>query len=622
MFKPRLVIGILFLLLLLNALPGISGPSQDSNMLSFVGSALWTKAHDVDIQGKRAYCAFMNGLVILDISDLKNPVRISQLYLGGGLAIEVKETLAFVASGDKGLNIIDVSDPKNPVLRGKLDTEGDARDVAVDGGFAFVADGRAGLAVVDVRNPAIPKMAGAWDSPGELMGIVLREKLAYVADGSAGLQIIDVKNPEKPAPVGSLDTDGTSEGITLSGNYAYIADGSAGLKFIDVSSPSKPRQVASLSASGYAHSVSVDGRYLCAGSLYDGGYQILDVADPAAPAVVSTNIYTTYNEGWGVVLKGNLACVVDYFSGLFFMDVSAPQKPVTAGNFFTPSTIVAAAVQDRYAYAIGELSGLQVVDLSDPPRMDSVGLTSIYFQDDLDVILRGVQGLTVSGRYAYVTDRWSVKIFDVSAPAKPKPVRIFNAPGGAPRAIVVCGNTAYITADNAGLFVIDINNPLSPSVVGSYKMPRFTYGLAVEGDYAYLANSDTGFHILDIRKPAAPALVASLKLDGEPCGVAIRGDFAYVASGPAGLQIIDIGQPAAPKVRGSFPSGDFSSSVVLRGDSAYIADGNAGVLKIAIGNPAAPKLEALFDTPGEALAVALSGPLVLVADSNSLILLK
>jgi hypothetical protein len=612
MFKHKLGIGILSLLLLLGALPGTSG-RPDAETLSFVGSALWTKAHDVDIQGKYAYCAFMNGLVILDISDLNNPVRISKLYLGGGFAIEAKESLAFVASGDKGLNIIDVSDQRNPVLKGKLDTEGDARDVAVDGGFAFVADGQAGLAVVDIRNPAAPKLAATWDSPGESMGLVLRDKLAFIADGSAGLQIVDVKKPEKPAPVGSLDTDGTSEGITLSGNCAFIADGSGGLKFVDVSTPSGPRQLASLTASGYARSVSVDGRYLCAGSLYDGGYQILDVGDPAAPVVISTPKYTMYNEGWGVVLKGNLACVADYFSGLFFVDVSAPQKPVTRGTFFTPSTIIAAAAQDRYAYAVGELSGVQVVDLSDPARADSVGMTTIF---------RGVQGLAVSGRYAYVTDRWSVKIFDVSDAAKPKAVRMWNSPGGAPRTIVIRGHTAYLTADNAGLFVIDITNPLSPSVVGSYKMPRFTYGLAVEGDYAYLANSDTGFHILDIRKPAAPALVASLKLDGEPCGVAVRGDFAYVASGPAGLQIIDIGQPAAPKVRGSFPSGDFSSSVVLSGDSAYVADGNAGVLKIAIGNPAAPKFVACFDTPGEALAVALSGSLVLVADSNSLILLK
>ena len=88
-----------------------------------------------------------------------------------------------------------------------------------------------------------------------------------------------------------------------------------------------------------ARSVSVDGRTLCAGSLYDGGFQILDVVDPAAPVVLSTKKYTMYNEGWGVVLKENLACVVDYFSGLFFMDVSAPQKPVTAGTFFTPSSM-------------------------------------------------------------------------------------------------------------------------------------------------------------------------------------------------------------------------------------------------------------------------------------------
>jgi hypothetical protein len=467
-----------------------------------------------------------------------------------------------------------------------------------------VADGPAGLAVVDVSDPASPKPAGVWDSPGESMGLVLREKLAYVADGSSGLQVVDVEDPTKPSPVGSLDTDGTAEGVALSGSIVYVADGSAGLKFIDCGAPSAPRQVASLTASGYARSVSVDGKYLCAGSLYDGGFQVLDVADPAAPVVVSTNKYTMYNEGWGVVLKGKVACVVDYFSGLFFMDVSAPEKPVTVGTFFTPSSIVATAVEDRYAYAVGELSGVQVVDLSDAARADSVGMSSIF---------RGVQGLAVSGRYAYVTDRWSVKIFDVSDAAKPKAARMWNSPGGAPRAIVVRGTTAYLTADNAGLYVLDLTDPLSPYVVGVQNAAL--HRPAVDGVTRTWPTATRGSTSISSRCAAWCGL---LKLE-RARGVAVRGGFAYVASGPAGLQVIDIEEAAAPKVRGSFPSGDFSSSVVLSGDSAYVADGNAGVMKIAIGNPAAPKLEGSFDTPGEALSVALSGPVVVVADSNSLL---
>ena len=45
------------------------GPEE--SRLSFLGSTLWTKAHDIEIRGDRAYCAFLDGLMVLDLTDPK-----------------------------------------------------------------------------------------------------------------------------------------------------------------------------------------------------------------------------------------------------------------------------------------------------------------------------------------------------------------------------------------------------------------------------------------------------------------------------------------------------------------------------------------------------------------------
>ncbi|MGD2294371.1 MAG: hypothetical protein PVF22_00870, partial [Candidatus Aminicenantes bacterium] len=37
--------------------------------MEYVSSMLWSKAFDVKIDGDLAYCAFLNGLVVLDVSD-------------------------------------------------------------------------------------------------------------------------------------------------------------------------------------------------------------------------------------------------------------------------------------------------------------------------------------------------------------------------------------------------------------------------------------------------------------------------------------------------------------------------------------------------------------------------
>jgi len=314
---PRIIVALAVL-----AASGAAGGGEEAGRLAFLGSSLWTKAHDVEVRGPYAYCAFLDGLKVLDLADPRAPKTLSELYLGGGFAVSLAGDLALVAASDKGLAVVDVADPGNPVLKGLLDTPGQARDVAVDGSVAYVADGTGGVLAVDIARPSAPKIVGAWDSPGEATGLALEGKSLFVADGSAGLAIVDVSAPARLRPVGTVDTDGTAEGVARAGGFAYVADGSGGIKVIDVKDPAAPMQAAALAASGYARSVSVGGKSLGVGCLYDGGFQLFDISKPDAPALVSTNKYTMYNEGWRIVLDGATAIVGDYFSGIFFVDIA------------------------------------------------------------------------------------------------------------------------------------------------------------------------------------------------------------------------------------------------------------------------------------------------------------
>jgi hypothetical protein len=615
MFKPisRSTSVLAFVLVSATLACGLFADAPDVPQMTYVGSALWTKAHDLKFRDHLAFCAFGNGLVILDLADIKKPARLSYLYLGGGFGIDVKDGLAFVASGTKGLNIVDVMDAKAPVLKGSLQTGGEARDVIVSGDRAFVAAGPAGVLTVDISDPAAPKLAATVTGNGEASSLALRGDRLFVADGSAGIEVIDLKSLARPEKVGALAFEGTAEGIALSGDVAYVADGASGLRVVDIHDASSPRLAATLAASGYCRSVSAEGTLLCVGSLYDGGYQVYDISKPASPVLLSTNKYTMYNESWRVVLHGGRAAVIDYFSGIFFADLTAPAQPTIAGTYFTPSSIVAAAVYGRFVLAVGELSGLQVLDIGYPPRPLSKGTTEIF---------RGVQGLAVGGDHAYVTDRWSVRVFDLKKLTSPAFVKSLRVPSGVPRTIVVRWKTAYLTADLGGLYVISLTDPADPKIVGQFKYSGFAYGLAVDRDYAYLAHSDMGLQILDIRNPAVPVKVGSLKLRGEPYGVAVQGHYAYVASGPEGLVVVDISRPEKPNVVSTFPVEDFANAVAVSGGWAYVSDGKAGVKKVDISNPAALKLEAAFDTPGESQGVVFCGSLLFVPDSDSLIILK
>lgn len=592
---------------------GLCPGEAADNALTYLGSTLWTRAQDVEVRDGLVYVACLNGLQIFDIADSKSPDALSQVYLGGGYAVALAGNTALVAAADKGLAVIDVTDPNNPALKSVIDTPGEARDVVLEGSIAYVADGSGGVSAVDFADPAAPRVLGSWDSPGEALGLKLREKMIYLADGSAGLRIVDAALPSALVPKGVLDTDGTAESVALSGSFAYIADGAGGIKVVNVSAPDAPKLSATLVATGYARSIATEGTLLCVGSLYDGGYQLLDISDPAAPAVISSNKYTMYNEGWNIALFGNRGVIVDYFSGVFIFDFADPKKPKNIGQIFTPSTIVAACGRDSLAFAVGELSGAQAVDVADPSKPVFLGRSSIF---------RGVQNIAVNGRYVYVTDRWSIKVFDAADPAALKPGKPLAFTEGIPRTLAVRGNAAYLTADNFGFYTLDVTDPAAPKIVGSFKLSGFTYGLDAAGDFAYLANSDTGLHILDLQKPDAPAEIAVIKLPGEPSGVAVRGHLAFAACGSEGLVVVDIGKPDEPKILGTILSDDFSSAVVLDGDFAYVADGLAGVKKIDLSDPAAPRIVASYDTPGEAQNLFVLGETVLVGDTYSLIVLK
>jgi hypothetical protein len=229
---------------------GSSFSGSQVHEIQYVNSELWTRAFDVTVREEYAYCAFLNGLGVLDITDKANPRLVSKLFLGGGFGIDIDESHAFVAAGSKGLQIIDVSEPLSPVKTGVLQTPGEAKDLVVRDGYAFIADGPTGLLVADISDPRRPLVAGSVDTPGSAESIVLEGGFAYIADASGGLQVIDVSDPSMPVSAGAFDTPDIAEEVAVSGNHAYVADGSSGLQVIDVSDPLSPRLESSFSTSG------------------------------------------------------------------------------------------------------------------------------------------------------------------------------------------------------------------------------------------------------------------------------------------------------------------------------------------------------------------------------------
>ncbi|MBO1052823.1 MAG: hypothetical protein HEQ25_12725 [Dolichospermum sp. DET73] len=168
-----------------------------------------------------------------------------------------------------------------------------------------------------------------------------------------------------------------------------------------------------------------------------------------------------------------------------------------------------------------------------------------------------------------------------------------------------------------GIQIINISNPATPTLAGTYNTSFYAWDVQVVGNYAYIANRDAGLQIINISNPANPTLVGSYDTPGLALRVQVVGNYAYVADDSAGLQIINISNPTTPTLVGNYNTSGIAIDVQVVGDYAYVADAGSGLQIINISNPATPTLVDSYDTPGSAQGVQVLGKYAYVADESS-----
>ena len=254
---------------------------------------------------------------------------------------------------------------------------------------------------------------------------------------------------------------------------------------------------------------------------------------------LSTNKYTMYNEGWRVICGENRGSSSTISRASSSWTSPIPGSRRLSGFFPAPSSIVAVCGRDRYAFAVGELSGVLAVDAVDPARPNLVGGTNIF---------RGVQNIAVDG-YVYVPDRWSIRVFDATDPAKPKQGRPLTFTGGASRGRWSFGEARPISRPTTSASIPSISRTRPPRRSSARSscpdsLMGWPYpGIAPIWPTATAASTSSTSGIEGAGRDRA-----GQARPGEPSGVAVRDDLACVAAGADGLIIVDIRRPEAPKI--------------------------------------------------------------------------
>jgi hypothetical protein len=232
---------------------------------------------------------------------------------------------------------------------------------------------------------------------------------------------------------------------------------------------------------------------------------------------------------------------------------------------------------------------------------------------EIDSVGPGIVEYLVAGREQFVKYEYRV--------------RARNWLGYSDYSNTAAGNTyavvALVAASDAGLVIVNINDPTSPEQIASFDTPGLAKNVTVAGNYAYVADAYMGMRIIDISDPRNPTETGYFVTEGRANAIAVEGNYAYIADGDSGFTIIDISNPASPRELGFLGQLGTAYDIDVDGNYAYVAIGDQGMAVVNVSNRNSPSRIALADTPGAAYGLCKDGNYAYVADySGGLMILN
>ncbi|NUQ37108.1 MAG: PQQ-binding-like beta-propeller repeat protein [Caldilineales bacterium] len=306
---------------------------------------------------------------------------------------------------------------------------------------------------------------------------------------------------------------------------------------------------------------------------------------------------------------------------LLVLDASDPNQLAELGQSeVLPGVVRALAVEDAYAYVAAGKGGLQIVDISDPAHPVVIGnyLTEGYAQD-----------VAVASGYVYLTNTpvwdgsgWSgsgLHIVDISDPANPKQMTVYDTPGWE-FGVAVVGDTVFVADGDGGLRILDVSDKTAPKEVGATYTAGYALDVAVGEGVVYVAEFDKGVGVVDVADLSNPREVKVIDTPGKARHVTVNDGTVYVGDGNGGLRILDVSAALEPVEIGAFASED-GRGVAVNGAFVYLADRQLGLHVLEVADRTSPVALSRFETVGTVRGVAADeegGDRAYVAAGNTL----
>jgi hypothetical protein len=595
----------------------IVAASASAQDIEYVNSMYWSGVYDVQVRDDYAYYCFSPGLVILDISNIGEPLFVSRLYVpGDNRNIVISDNYAFIFGYHDRLRIIDNADPENPRFVGDVAIDAEVDNVWVEGNYVYAAAGLIGMLIIDVSDPSAPEIITEYPAGSDIESIVVIDTLAFIAGrfiypSSESFQIINVADVYNPALIGCIDENmGWNHDLIVEGDYAYLANCYEGLIIVDISGLSNPFILTQLEDITHPRVLGKVDDYL----FMDFGFdtlQVFDVSAPASPEQVG------FHEIGRSAMDFDISGSYLFIAGddLPILDVSDVENIRQVSEYEVPGATSSVFKVGDFLYTAETGFGLHIHDITNP--------TSPYQVSQLE-LFEYFYAYHLSESYLYSLSGNELGIIDISDPSSPGEI-FFHTFEREFADVSVNEPYIYLTSFNWGVSVYRRISQDSLEFIRDFSCHEYAFDVEIEDNIGYFSQCFTLF-IYDLTNPEDSVLLSSIVPVSGAGQLYFHDGFIYTQMVDGGcdmsVSIIDVSDPSNPEEIDLLYFPSYVNDVHFDDNLAYFSVYRNELYVYDVSDPLDPVFLASYSTPGYIRKTFSHGNYVYVADNTSVIILR
>jgi len=494
---------------------------------------------DVRIFGDHLITASGKNLDIFDISDITNlerKVSLNYLEIGTSKSLEKLNQYLFVGTSGNGLVIFDLSDPGNPIKICNILESISISDICLINNKLFIWDDTERMIrIFDISDISSPNEISYINGYTSGNHFDYDSTFLFIGD-----LVIDISNVNYPGIVAKLSKN-YNKFCVLEKSSLLIGTSGGSADFIDISNPNNPVNIqTTISSQKINVSTLMKYKNTLFTEAHNYGITAWDISEKNNPKIIdawqdtdgdfmgvisnrlffSTNytleIYNIKNSMFleyllsscnftGITFNRDVAygiCRIQNWNGnggytwqnnLYTLDISQfddNKLYVVDKQYMDAGTAI--AVNDSVLYVVDRNYKLLIYDVKNPKKPKYIKQENIGRCDEIIVD----RNFLYKNEISYEEGGGGIDIYDISRPAYPNKINRIKASGthNYPRHINISQNFLYFyDIDTVKLY--DITTPSNPMQVGFYPDKNID-DIVVDDNYIYCAKGIMGFIIL------------------------------------------------------------------------------------------------------------------------------